>query len=169
VRRSVTVGEPIAAPLADYQSGSEVSVVSPSGAKLPVRLMPQRGQMVLHLDEVAEAGAYRIEGAGKNAMIIVANAPRRDSPMVAMDAKALEDWWSPAGFEVVSAETAAEQLGQQSGHWPLWPLFVLIAGILLVAETIYVHRLCPRANPKAVKAVVPKRGVLKPVEAKPVS
>jgi hypothetical protein len=125
--------------------------------------------MILHLDEVAEAGAYRIEGAGKNAMIFVANAPRRDSPLVAMDAKALEDWWSPAAFEVVSAETATEQLGQQSGRWPLWPLLVLVAGVLLVAETIYVHRLCPRANPKTVKAVVPKRGVLKPVAAKPVS
>ena len=86
-----------------------------------------------------------------------------------MDAKALEDWWSPVTLEVLGSEAAAEQLGQQSGGWPLWPLFVLLAGVLLVAETIYVHRLCPRANPKTVKAVVPKRGVLKPVEAKQAS
>ena len=46
------------------------------------------------------------------------------------------------------------------------PMFVLFAGMLLVAETIYVHVLCPRANPKAAEAVVPKRGVLKPVTGK---
>ena len=43
----------------------------------------------------------------------------------------------------------------------MWPMLVLIAGALLIAEAIYVHWLCPRGNPKAAEAVVSQRGLLK--------
>jgi hypothetical protein len=109
---------------------------------------------------------YRIEGAGSKPIVFVANAPRGDSPLSTMAAKALEEWWSPAALQVLSADEASEELAQQSSHWPLWPLLVLIAGLLLIAETIYVHWLCPRVNPKAADAVVPKRGMMKPVKEK---
>jgi Aerotolerance regulator N-terminal/von Willebrand factor type A domain len=165
VRKTVTVGEMMTVPLGDYQPGNEVIVTGPSGAKLPAHLIAQRGHTMLHLDEIVEAGAYRIDGAGKKPIVFVANVPRRDSALAAVDAKILQDWWSGAEIEIVSADSAAEQLAQQSNHWPLWPLFVILAGVLLVAETVYVHRLCPRANPKSVDAVVPNHGVLRPVEA----
>ncbi|HZZ77951.1 MAG TPA: BatA and WFA domain-containing protein [Gemmataceae bacterium] len=164
VRKSVTVGEMVTLPLAEYQPGAEVKITRPTGSPLPARLLAQSGRTMLHLDEITEAGTYRIEIAGKKPFVLVANAPRRDSALAAMDAKSLQDWWPGVELEVISADAAAEQLSQQSSHWPLWPLFVLLAGMLLVAETIYVHRLCPRANPKTVEAVVPNRGVLKPVQ-----
>ena len=66
-------------------------------------------------------------------------------------------------MNIVSFENAMQELADLPSHWPMWPLLVLVAGMLLVAETIYVHWLCPRANPTAAKAVVPKRGMMKPV------
>jgi hypothetical protein len=166
LQKSFTVGEPAMVPLSEFQAGGAVTVIAPNGAKTPGRLMVQGGRTLLHLEEVDQAGVYRIEGAGSKPIVFVANAPRGDSPLSTMAAKALEEWWSPAALQVLSADEASEELAQQSSHWPLWPLLVLIAGLLLIAETIYVHWLCPRVNPKAADAVVPKRGMMKPVKEK---
>ena len=163
LKRNFTVGEAVILPLSEFPTGGEVTVVSPSGATLSPRLLNVRGQTFVHLAEVAEAGAYRIEGADKKTIVFTVNAARADSPLGAMDAKALEAWFAPANVEVMSAESAGQRLDQQSSQWPVWQLLIVLAGCLLIAETIYVHRLCPRANPKAADAVVPERGVLRPV------
>ena len=47
-------------------AGNEVIVLSPSGARVAPRLLKQRGQTLLHLDEVAEAGIYQVSGRRKN-------------------------------------------------------------------------------------------------------
>jgi hypothetical protein len=168
VKHSFTVGAAVTLPLADYDPKSEVAVVTPSGAKLTPRLIAQRGMTLLHLDDVAEAGSYRVERVGKNNIVFAVNAPRTDSPLSPMDGQALKEWFAPAEVDILSAESAGQQLGEQSSHWPLWPALVFLAGLLLIAETIYVHLLCPRANPKTADAVVPQRGVLKPVGEKAV-
>jgi hypothetical protein len=162
VKRSFVVGDTVTLPLSSGVK-SDVKVVAPSGVELTPRLLAQRGQIHLHLDEVVEAGVYRVNGTGKDNVVFCVNAPRTDSALGPMDAKALEEWWRPASFEVVSAESASQQLREQSSHWPLWPALIVLAGLLLLAETVYVHRLCPRADPKTADAVVPQRGVLRPV------
>jgi hypothetical protein len=167
LKRSFTVGESATVPLPDVQPGTDVTVTTPSGARLTPRLLSLRGQTLLHLEALTEAGAYRIGAGGKNLALVV-NTGRGDSPLSPMDAGTLETWWSPAAVEMLSADTFAQRLEQQAHHWPLWPALVMVAGLLLIAETIYVHRLCPRANPKAVDAVVPQRGVLRPVGEKTV-
>lgn len=161
IKRSFTLGEPVTLALADHEPNSPLKVTTPSGAKLTPRRIVVRGQTLLHIDEVAETGAYPVEGAG--AITFTVNASRTDSPLAAMDAAVLAEWWAPASLDVVSADAAREQLGRQWSHWPVWPALVLLAGLLLIAETIYVHRLCPRANPKTAEAVVPQRGMMKPM------
>jgi hypothetical protein len=42
-------------------------------------------------------------------------------------------------------------------------MLIVLASITLLAETIYVYRLCPHSNPAAVESVVPQRGILKPM------
>ena len=163
VKRSFTTGDALNLPLPDYQAGNDVTVVTPSGAKITRSLLSVRGQTQLHLSELAEAGVYRVEGAGKKNFAFTVNTGRTDSGLSPMDAKALEAWWAPATVEIVSAETAAQQLEQQANAWPVWPALVALAALLLLAESVYVHRLCPRANPKAADAVVPQRGVMRPV------
>ena len=83
-----------------------------------------------------------------------------------MDVKALEAWWAPADFEIISAASAGQRLESSARDWPLWPALVALAGLLLVGETIYVLWLCPRADPKAADGVVAGRGVVKPVAEK---
>jgi hypothetical protein len=167
LRRSFTVGDTATVPLPDVQPGSDVIVRTPTGARLTPRLLTLRGQTLLHLEALTEAGAYRVEAGGKNSALVV-NAGRGDSPLSPMDASTLESWWAPVPIEILSADAFGQRLDQQAHHWPLWPMLVVLAGLLLIAETIYVHRLCPRANPKAVDAVVPQRGVLRPVGEKSV-
>ena len=164
-QRSFTVGEAVTLPLPSRQGSADVIVVAPSGAKLSPRQLAVRGQTLLHLDEVSEAGVYRIEGSDKKPLAFTVNTPRGDSPLSPMDAKALAEWWSPVVPEMLSAESAGQRLETPSRAWPVWPALVLFAGMLLVAETVYVHRLCPRANPKAAEAVV---GIMKPVGEKSV-
>jgi Aerotolerance regulator N-terminal/von Willebrand factor type A domain len=165
-KRSFMVGDSVTLPLAEHDAKSEVTVVSPSGVKLSPRLLVQRGPTLLHLDAVAEAGVYRIEGVGKKGFVFTVNAARTDSPLSPMDRSTLEAWWSPAPVDITSAETARERIEPSSGGWPIWPTLIVLAGLLLIAETIYVHRLCPRADPKAAAGIVARRGVIEPVGGK---
>jgi hypothetical protein len=151
-------------PLPDFDLAAAVEVLTPSGAKLAGWLIGASGQAVMHLSEATEMGTYRAQGEGKTHAFVV-NASRADSPLRGMDAKTLEAWWAPASVEIVSMEAAMQQLQQPSNHWPLWPALIALAGLLLLAETVYVHRLCPRANPKPADAVVPRRGVMRPINS----
>lgn len=163
VRRRFTAGEPITLPLPEHQPGAAVAVVAPGGARLVSRLVPLRGQTLLHLDGALAAGVYRVERGGTEALTFVVNAGRSRSPLSATDAATLEGWWAPAPVEVLSAEAAAEAIASASASWPLWPLLVLLAGVLLAVETVYAAVLSPRVNPTAVDSVVHGRGILRPL------
>jgi hypothetical protein len=164
VKRNFIAGSSVTLPVPEGMSKGELRVTTPSGKKVKPRLLTQRGRTFFHLDEVGEVGAYRVETADAKTIVFTVNASRTDSPLSPMDKQALEEWWSPVPVEVLGMEDAAAQLAEQSRHWPLWPMLVLVAGVLLVAETVYVHVLCPRANPKAADSVVPKRGMMKRVD-----
>ena len=101
LKRSFTVGDAVALPLADFQAGNEVSVVTPGGARLSPRLRSTRGQTLMYLDNVAEAGVYRVDGAGGGKFAFVVNASRTDSPLSPMDAEALKAWWGPSHLEII--------------------------------------------------------------------
>jgi hypothetical protein len=130
-----------------------------------VRLHGAGTQTVLHLDAVRFPGVYRVEpkaGATRPWSFAV-NVSRDASPLTPMDAKTLETWWAPAEFELIAGDVAHARIDAQSSGWSLWPALVLLAGVVLLAETIYVYRLCPHSNPAAVESVVPQRGILKPM------
>ncbi len=162
-KRAFTVGDAVDLPLVDAPSGNGAFVVAPSGTKLEPQWIDARGQKVLHLSAVTEAGVYRVEGLGKQNLVFVANASRTDSPLGSMDAESLKAWWSPADLEILGADAASQRLEQREFQWPLWPALIVMAGCLLLAESVYVHHLCPRANPKTADAVVPQRGLMKPI------
>ncbi len=165
--RTYTVGRAITLALGERPAAEEVTVRTPGGAALAPRLQSVRGQTFLHLDNVAEAGIYRVRAGDKELASFVANAGRGDSSLSPMDAKVLRDWWAPAEVENLDAETATTEFAA-APTTPLWPALVLLAGLLLLAETIYVYRLCPRVNPKVANAVVHERGLLKPLQKDPV-
>lgn len=163
-----TAGDNVVLTLPALEKDEQLTVLAPSGAKLTPRLVELRARTFLHLDEVSEAGIYRVQRNGKSAsnLAFAVNAGRTDSPLGVMDAKVLEQWWSPASLEVLSADVAAQRFAVESSHWALWPALVLVAGLLLLAETIYVYRLCPRVNPKVAESVVPQGSIMKPLGEK---
>jgi hypothetical protein len=165
VRRSFRVGESVTLPLPNPQPGEEVTVRGPDGAKQAPRLLGWRGGSLLHLDEVAAAGVYTVERAGTKDVTFVANIDRGQSSRTPLETKVLEAWWAPAAVEVLTGENVAGATAP--GGWALWPTLALIAGVLLLVETIYVAVLCPRANPAVVGSVVPRRGILKPLSETP--
>lgn len=165
LRKNYFVGDPILLPIAHSNVGKEMTVVSPSEVKLPARLLSGRGTL-LRTDPATEEGVYRLEIDGKLESAFTVNAHRIDSPMNPMDNAALQAWWSPASVEVMTAEDALRRFAATPASWPMWPLLVVFAALFLIAEAIYVHRLCPRANPKAADGVVPQRGVLRSVNDK---
>jgi hypothetical protein len=159
-RGSFRVGEAVTLPAPPGQGSGEWTVVTPSGAKLTPRRLTGPGQTLVYCDDIAEAGIYRVEGTDGKPLVFCVNASRGDSPLRPMDVNALEEWFAPLAVEVLSVETARERWQAPTRAWPVWPVLIALAGVLLIAETIYVHRLCPRANPKKAEAVV---GLLKPV------
>jgi len=162
VRRSYAVGDAVTIALPATESRSAVTVTGPGGETVPHRVIAQGGLAFLHVAESARAGTYRVEGSKGNIGRFVVNVKRFDSAMQAMDGATLTDWWAPAHVELMTTDAAAQEIDQQSRHWPIWPALVLLACVLLIAETIYVHWLCPRANPKTADAVVTGQGMLKP-------
>jgi hypothetical protein len=167
LQRSFTVGDAVVLPLAEW-AGEEVNVVAPGGHKEQARLASVRGQTFLRLDEAPAAGIFRVERSGKEHLnfAFAVNASRGDSPLAGMDVKTLEQVWAPVPLEVLSADAAAQRFGEASSHWSLWPALVFLAGLLLIAETFYVYRLCPRVNPKVAESVVRQGGILKPLAEK---
>jgi hypothetical protein len=163
VRRHFTAGEPVSLPLADGQVGEEVTVTTPAGRKLTQRLA---GRGVLGLEDATETGVYRVERAGKDDVVFAVNADPSASPLTPMDTRTLEQWWAPAAVEFLSAEDAARRFGGGTSGFPLWPALILAACLLLLVETIYVYRLCPRLNPAVAESVVSRRGLLRPLNEK---
>ena len=161
LRREFIVGESATLPLPDAKVGEIVTVTSPGGANLTPRVLSHAGQQSLHLETLPEAGAYRIEWNDKTTRF-TANVSRAGSTLAPMDNQALESWWAPATVQVAGVDTVLQQAAADRS-WPLWPALVFLAGLLLLAETIYVHRLCPRSDPAVVEPIVPKRGVLQPL------
>jgi hypothetical protein len=164
-RRSFTVWDSVALPLAAWTAGERVAIVTPSGSKITPRLSIVSAKTFFHINQIAEPGIYRVErtASDKNFEFVV-NVGRGDSVLSPMDPSTLKQWWSPATFEMIGAETAARRFQPQGNHWALWPLLILLGGLLLFVETYVVHYLCPRVNPKIADSVVPQRGILQPVK-----
>jgi len=165
VRRQFTVGEPINLPLPAGPAGKVAQVNDPTRKRIPAHVVATGIQRILRLDDFSVPGIYHVvvEDGSAKAWSFAVNSGRDASPLTPMDSKTLEEWWVPAEFELVRGDAALARLETGLTGWTLWPALVLLAGILLLAETIYVYRLCPRSNPAVVESVVPQRGIMKPM------
>jgi hypothetical protein len=167
VRRSFTAGNAVSFPLPGAAPGADVTVLTPGGEKRTPRLFSAGGRTLMHMDDVAEPGIYRVEQPGKKPILFIVNASRAESHLTPVDTQALRAWWSPQALEVVNADSLATRSWGGAEQWPLWPALVLLAGLLLLVETIYVALLCPRVNPTVVGSVVHRRGILRPLNDNP--
>jgi von Willebrand factor type A domain/Aerotolerance regulator N-terminal len=164
-QRSFEVGDAVALPLADRQAGETVQVGAPGGAPLTAILGSANGRTLLQLREVTEPGVYRVERSSGKSFAFVVNVGRGDSVLTPADPAILTQWWQPAAFEVVSPDIASKRLSLADPSLPLWPALVGLAALLLLLETYFVHRLCPRVNPTVADVVVHRRGLLRPLSS----
>jgi hypothetical protein len=153
------VGEPARLPLP--AGVREARLVTPTGDEVPGRIETQASHSWLHTDPLAVAGIYKLTVDGKEHAIAV-NVGRDASAPAGVDAETLRAWWAPVPVEVESGDAALARL-QGNGSWPIAPILVVLAGVLLLVETLYVTWLCPRRNPTVAQGVVPRHGILKPL------
>jgi hypothetical protein len=163
-RRSFTVGDAVTLPLPDWREDELATVVTPGGDKMSPRLSTLGGKRFLHLADAVQPGVYQVHKSnGEKSFSFVVNAGGDDSALVPMDAAVLRQWWAGIGFEIIPADEAAQRFATQASGLPVWPLLLVLAGLVLLVETYVVHRLCPKVNPEVVDSVVPQRGLLRPV------
>jgi hypothetical protein len=164
VRRGLEAGWSVTLPLAAGRSAAGWTVRTPTGGSIPARGTTANGRPLLRLDEVAEAGAYRVEKPGEPPLTFVVNVGRGDSPLAPMDEPTLTRWFEPLAVEIVKPEALASASDPSATAWPLAVWLVALAGGLLLLEMVFVHRACPRPNPVVAEAVVGRGGLLRPLK-----
>lgn len=111
------------------------------------------------LPPLAEPGVYQVRRDGaKNATAdvgptsFVVQVGRGDSPIAPVDADVLASWWKPAQVEIVRADAVRSGMAGSPASLAVWA--ALLAALLLAVETLVVHRLCPKMNPRVAESIV---------------
>lgn len=165
LRRTFQTGEAVALMLPPLAAGETVSIVAPGGDVLtPNVAAVGRGTRVT-LPPLQEPGVYQVRRDGvKNgtadvgATSFVVQVGRGDSAIVPLDMEVVKSWWQPAPVEVVRAEAVGNRLTEGPASLVVWA--VLLAALLFVVETLVVHRLCPKMNPRVAESVVKRRPIV---------
>jgi hypothetical protein len=160
-RRNFAVGEVVTLPLSGWEKGETLTIATPEGRRLTPAIRLGEGGRATATFEATEAGVYRIE-RGSTSISVVAQANRGDSVLSPMDTALLQQWWEPAGCEVIRGDALTQHLEAEGDRHAIWPWLLLLAGLVLLAETYLVHRLCPQANPKLAQNLVAPRGLSRP-------
>jgi hypothetical protein len=160
VRRSFEAGEVVLLPLPGWRRGEKVAVRTPGGARRTPVLVHENGRTLLRLDRVGEPGVYRVQRRNTSApgFAFVVHPGRGDSVLTPTDSGTLARWWDPIPVKVIPSAEAERGRAVGAGSWALWPWLVAAAGLVLVAEMFFVHRLCPRVAAAAVEPVVGHKG-----------
>lgn len=159
LRRNVIVGEVVTLPLSGWKSGETVTIVTPSERRSVGAVRPGVAERATLSFEADEAGVYRIERSGSSSVVVV-QPGRGDSTLAPMEYETLRGWWKPVDGQVIRASDLDAYMKETAGRAGLWPWLLLSAGVVLLVETFFVHRLCPRASPKLVSSIVAPRSAL---------
>lgn len=131
---SVEVGQELTVSLGREFISGQLEIVSPTGKR--TKLVPDYQRELLKVDEVDEAGVYRLLSNGQEVFSFVANVPPVESPtgrvpveelshIFPSDRTRLVRWSEDALTAVVEARRGTE----------LWRLFLIAAVVVLAAET----------------------------------
>jgi hypothetical protein len=167
-RAQRVAGESLELPLDGWSVEHPIKVLDPRGEPRNATVSLVRGQPWLHIDEITQAGVYRIVQSEprERSLHLAVNASRTGSRPQPISPNALRQWWQPADFELIAADAARARWRGDSGSLTLWPWLILLAGVLLVIETAYGYWLCPRLNPVVASSVIHQRGLFRPKQEK---
>ncbi|MEO6054302.1 MAG: BatA domain-containing protein, partial [Chthoniobacterales bacterium] len=152
-RRIFQVGDVIALPITLSNKDAKVSVTTPSGKVITPTLHTINSQTIMRLDAVDEIGVYVAQETGAaatSAITFVVQPGLGDSALTPIDPATLKSWWTGANFEFIRADPNSKTAAITTGRLLLWPWFLGLACLMLLAEMFFVHWLCPRVNPKVI-------------------
>ncbi len=157
------VGEVLRLALPLSARESDVRLWGPRRQELRFERQVQGGRVLLLGSTLTEPGVYRLEydaSAGDSIVEpFVVQSGRSFSSLIPMDPAVLDQWWHPAEFEATISDVDPPPRHAAVMRGLLEPLLIVLALLVLLAETIYCCVLCPRANPRIVSdSVVSRRG-----------
>ncbi|MEO6848935.1 MAG: BatA and WFA domain-containing protein [Chthoniobacterales bacterium] len=165
VRRIFQVGDVIAFPLTVSGKDTKVTVTTPSGKTITPTLHNINSQTIMRLDAVNEIGVYVVQevgGSPDKSIPFVVQPGLGDSNLTPISSDTLKSWWNGASFEFIRPDPNAKNPSVSTGRVQLWPWFVGLACLMMLAEMFFVHWLCPRVNPKIAKSTVSQHGIMAP-------
>lgn len=155
-RGNYVVGETIVVPLRNLETFKPARVTGPDDKEVKSAVRKSGDGRGLLSFEATQAGVYTVEHGDEHFSVVV-QVGRGDSVLMPMETAALKQWWEPIACEIVRGDKLADQLETSGGRAALWPWLIFLAGLLLVAEMYFVHRLCPRADPKLTHNLITPR------------
>ena len=162
-RRMFEVGEAVTLSVPVMKPDDTVEIVAPDGAMLRPEFRSAGARTLLRLGAVARAGAYAVRRNGQPELTFIVQAGRGDSVLHPTDMAQLRQWWMVADFRALSPAAVLERHGGLQ-RLNVSPWLVLVGLLTLLAEMYFVHRLCPRMNPRAVQPTTRSR-ILAPTES----
>ncbi|MFQ6615455.1 MAG: BatA domain-containing protein [Fidelibacterota bacterium] len=129
---SVEVGSTVEIPLGRDLISSDLRLVKPS--RSPVFLVPDYRKEIAVIDEVDEAGIYRVYSGDRPVSSFVANLSPAENPVNRMKTRNLAKVFSSNRSWIIEHdENALESVAKARRGTDLWPLFVVgVLGILMV-------------------------------------
>jgi hypothetical protein len=123
----------------------EIDLVSPGGALLPVRREQEEGREVCLLENLAEAGVYRL--ASDNAPVLAVNLPRAESDLAPLKAGELDNLPALPGLRTArSREELAQKVKEHRIGTPLAELFLWLALLAAALESLLAARAVRRSS-----------------------
>ena len=147
-RGTFAVGEPIQIAAAAATGGYRLE--TPRGNVLATEARAVGERRMLRLPPMAEQGVYQLKTGGSppTATPLVVQARGEDSYLEPLADESLRAWWKGAELEIVDGAAGLPPRFLEAGSFALTPWMVTLACLLLLAEMLLVHYVCPRRNPE---------------------
>ncbi|MCB0696925.1 MAG: hypothetical protein KDC07_06155, partial [Chitinophagaceae bacterium] len=135
---ALTLGnnEPAYLPLNKANERNMVHLYTQGSDAIPTQHGYGAGLNVFIDDVVHQPGFYSLWAQGSDTTVIAVNSSRTESQLATIDPGQLNKLWPGIDVEIVSADTIGTTGGYNRwGSFPLWKLCVILAVIMLAAET----------------------------------
>lgn len=164
-RCSFAAGQAVVLPLPEADESQPVRVTMPDGTSVTTEAHSLAGRSVLRLAAANQSGVYEadyvtVSGESRR-LSFVAQLDRTGSGLVRAEEKTLAAWWAPAPLEVIRPDPRNPRAIAGAQRFSLTPWLVALACLAMLAEMLWVHRVCPAMNPNLAKSVVAERGFVK--------
>lgn len=144
---SLGSGEGTVIPGHGFDEKNLVSLLGPDLVQIPRQTAHGSGTMVYVDELIPRPGFYHLSLSEADTISLGANADRQEFSGEYLDAKTLEKWGEPHGFQWVSeSSTSLSQPFGTRSRFPLWKLCVTLAGLMLLLETALLVTGAPRGK-----------------------